>query len=74
MVVLVELALVWFGVWRRNMALLYVGVGLVLATLAVQSVTQPSPLSVRIVTIWPLRMLLVVLVGVPWAFLMRPPS
>ena len=73
-VVLVELALVWFAVWRRNMALLYVGVGFVLATLAVQSVTQPSPLSVPIVAIWPLRMLLVVLVGVPWAFLMRPPA
>ena len=73
-VVLVELALVWFAVWRRNMALLYIGVGLVLATLAVQSVTQPSPLSVPIVAIWPLRMLLVVLVGVPWAFLMRPPG
>ena len=70
----VELALVWFAALRRDMRLLYVGAGLVFVTIAVQATTQPSPLSIPVLAIWPLRIVLVILVVGSWAFLMRPPS
>ncbi len=69
-----ELAVVWVAVLIRNMRLFYVGVGLVFVTVAVQATTQPSPLSVPILAIWPLRIVLILLVMGSWAFLMRPPS
>jgi DNA-binding beta-propeller fold protein YncE len=72
--VALELVFVWFAVLRWSMRLLYVGTGLVFATIAVQAATQPSPLSVPILAIWPLRIVLVLMVLGSWAFLMRPPD
>lgn len=69
-----ELLVVWFATLRKNMRLLYVSVGIVFLTVTAQAVTQPSPLSVPVLAIWPLRIVLVLLVMGSWAFLMRPPS
>src|SRR5437660_1484105 len=62
--VAIELVVVWIGALWRKMPVMYVGVGLVLATVVFQSATQPSPLTVPIVAVWPLRMLLVGLVAI----------
>ncbi|MFL5731648.1 MAG: PQQ-binding-like beta-propeller repeat protein, partial [Chloroflexia bacterium] len=50
-----------------------VGVALLLVILSAGVITQPSQLSVPIVAIWPLRLALVLLVALSWAFLMHPP-
>src|SRR4051812_26921173 len=57
-----ELLVVWFAALRRNMLLLYISVGVVFITITLQAVTQPSPLSVPVLAIWPLRIVLVLLV------------
>jgi hypothetical protein len=60
--------------WRRNLVVVYAGVALLLATLSAGVITQPAQLNVPIVAIWPLRLALVLLVAMSWAFLMHPPS
>ncbi|MEO8287946.1 MAG: NHL repeat-containing protein [Chloroflexota bacterium] len=67
------LAVLWVGTIMLRPAVLYTGVALLLVTIAVEAITQPTQLSVPLVAIWPLRILLVLLVGFSWAFLMRPP-
>jgi hypothetical protein len=59
---------------RRNMPLLFAGVGALFLIAGAGVVTQPSVLTVPVVAIWPLRMSLVLLIALPWAFLMRPPQ
>lgn len=70
----VELVVVWLATLTRNMKLLYASVGIVFLTIIAQAATQPSPLSVPILAIWPLRIVLVLLVAGSWIFLMRPPA
>jgi hypothetical protein len=65
--------LVWWGTLKRYRVLMYVAVALLLATTTLETVTQPMPLSVPIVSVWPLRAILVILIAWSWAFLMRPP-
>jgi hypothetical protein len=60
--------------WKRNFPVLFAAVLLLLVTLTAGVVTQPAQLSVPIVAIWPLRLALVLLVALSWAFLMHPPS
>src|SRR6476620_4886047 len=67
------LVLLWAGTLMRRRAILYIGAAILLATIAVEAITQPTQLSVPLVAVWPLRILLVLLVGFSWAFLMRPP-
>ena len=64
--------LVLFATARRMRVLLYAGVAFLFALILVCVITQPSALNVPVVSIWPLRMLLVMLVGFPWALLMHP--
>jgi hypothetical protein len=59
---------------RRNLPLLFASVGALLLVAAAGVVTQPSVLTVPVVAIWPLRMSLVLLIALPWAFLMQPRS
>lgn len=70
---LVGLVILWVGTFLRRRAILYTGVGALLLMIAVEATTQPTQLSVPLVAIWPLRILLVLMVGFSWAFLMRPP-
>lgn len=73
-VTVLEVAFLWFAALSRNMRLYYIAVGVLLVTIAVEVTTQPAPLSVPVVAIWPLRILLVLLVMGAWGFLMRPPT
>jgi DNA-binding beta-propeller fold protein YncE len=56
------------------LSVLYAGAGLTLSTIAWQAATQPVLLGVPLTAVWPLRILLVLLVGGTWALLMRPPA
>ena len=62
-----------WAAWRRKLVPMFVGVALLLVILSAGVITQPSQLSVPIVAIWPLRLALVLLVALSWAFLMHPP-
>ena len=63
---------VLFATARRVRWLLYSGVAMLFALILACVISQPSALNVPVVSIWPLRILLVMLVGFPWALLMRP--
>src|SRR3982751_2105191 len=67
------LVLLWAGPLLLRHVILYTGAGVLLATIALEAITQPTQLSVPLVAVWPLRILLVLLVGFSWGFLMRPP-
>lgn len=67
------LVLLWMGTLSRRRVILYIGAAILLFTIALEAITQPTQLSVPLVAVWPLRILLVLLVGFSWAFLMRPP-
>src|SRR4051812_33893588 len=69
---LVGVVLVAVGTFRRMMPLLYAGVAWLLVMITLGVATQPSLLTVPLVAIWPLRLALVLLVGLSWGFLMRP--
>jgi DNA-binding beta-propeller fold protein YncE len=72
-IIFIGAALLWLGTLTRRMQILYIGAAVLLATITVQAITQPTFLSVPVTAVWPLRILLVMLVGCSWAFLMRPP-
>jgi|GEM_PF-1834751 len=65
--------LIWLGIFSRRRLMMYIGVAVLLAVITFEVSTQPTRLSVPIVAVWPLRIVLVLLVGWSWAFLMRPP-
>jgi outer membrane protein assembly factor BamB len=70
---LIGLMLLWAGALLRYRIFLYAGTALLLGCIALEAITQPTQLSVPLVAVWPLRIILVLLVGFSWAFLMRPP-
>src|SRR5436190_2064172 len=72
-ITLLGIALVGWATFRRSLPLYFVGVAVLLITMTVGVITQPSQLSVPVVAIWPLRAALVLLVALSWAFLMSPP-
>ncbi len=69
----VGVSLIWLGIFSRRRLMMYIGVAVLLAVITLEVSTQPTRLSVPIVAVWPLRIVLVLLVGWSWAFLMRPP-
>lgn len=69
----VGVALLWAGALLRRRIVMYAGVAVLLLTIGLETTTQPTPLSVPLVAVWPLRVVLVLLVTWSWAFLMRPP-
>jgi DNA-binding beta-propeller fold protein YncE len=71
---LLSAAAVGFGTLTLRPPILYAGVALILSIATIETITQPSLLSVPITAIWPARVSMVLLIGVIWALLMRPPS
>jgi hypothetical protein len=71
--ILLGLALLWPGAILRLRVILYAGAVVLLGAIALEATSQPTQLSVPLVAVWPLRILLVLMVGLSWAFLMRPP-
>src|SRR3954468_19974892 len=68
----VAAALLWVALLLRRQTLMYVGVAAVLAVILVEVSSQPAPLNAPVVLIWPLRLMIVLLVGISWALLMQP--
>lgn len=65
--------LLWANV-RRSLLALLLGAGVLLATVATGTMSQPAQVNLPVVAIWPMRLAIVVLVGVAWAFLLQPPA
>lgn len=73
-VVGVLIAALAFAVLRRNFPLFFTVSSLILVVVAAEVITQPTQLSTPVVTVWPLRVGLVLLVGLTWGFLLHPPA
>lgn len=67
------LLLVWANL-RRNLAVLLAGVAILLSAITVGTLSQPAQVNLPVVAIWPMRLAIILMVGVAWAFLMQPPS
>jgi DNA-binding beta-propeller fold protein YncE len=70
---LLGIVVLWTGALLRRRIVMYAGAAALLITIAIEATTQPTQLSVPLVAVWPLRILLVLLVGFAWGFLIRPP-
>ena len=71
--VLSGVVVVWWGTMRGRVRVVFAGVGLLLSLVALCLITQPAQLGAAMATVWPLRVGLLLLVAVAWAFLMSPP-
>ncbi|MDQ3929848.1 MAG: hypothetical protein M3328_11985 [Chloroflexota bacterium] len=57
----------------RHMTLLAVGSALLLLVVVAGTMSQPAQLGVPLISVWPLRVGVVMLVAAAWAFLLQPP-
>ncbi len=57
----------------RKMALLAAGSAILLLVVAAGTMSQPAQLAVPLISVWPLRVGVVLLVAAAWAFLLQPP-
>lgn len=57
----------------RSMPLLWAGSVFLLVIVAAGAMSQPAHLAVPLVSVWPLRVGVVMLVAAAWAFLLQPP-
>jgi hypothetical protein len=64
--------MVW-GVLRQRTPIMLAGAGLLVLLMALGLGTQPVQLGVPLASVWPLRVGLLLLVTLAWAFLMGPP-
>ena len=58
---------------RRHVALLATGSAILLLVVLAGTMSQPAQLSVSLISVWPLRVGVVMLVAAAWAFLLQPP-
>lgn len=71
---LAAIALLGWASFRHNWALLFVGAGALLITIAAGAISQPAQVNLPVSAVWPVRLAIVLLVGSAWAFLLRPVS
>src|SRR3954454_14774575 len=71
---LVGSLIVGVGLWKRKPILFYAGSVWLLGTTVLGVITQPAQFGTAAVSVWPLRIILLLLVVGAWAFLLRPPD